>query len=136
MDVQAEGQKSDQAQTFFRETLSGDAGEGYDVRPEDFVPHPGTMLVKPDSPETLSEGGIHLPDVAQRDRRTGTIVTVTAPLNAADPDFYKTGDRILFRLPSTDAHIDFKEGGRHVILQWCGDISDEILGRFDKPGKV
>lgn len=131
MTVEAENQVSEPAQTFFKDLLGGAAGEGFDCRPEDFVPHPGTMLVRPDSPEQQSEGGIHLPDIAQKDRRTGVIVTVTPPLDAVDREFYKPGNRILFRLPANDAHIHFRGQGVFVILQYCGSIDDEVLGRFD-----
>ncbi len=92
---------------------------------EGFKPAAGTIVVKRAAPETLSDGGIHLPDRAQRQQSIGAVVAV----NDDDDGPYKVGDLVFFRSGGYPMELD--KGDEYLILQFRGCIDDEVLGKFD-----
>jgi co-chaperonin GroES (HSP10) len=96
--------------------------KGLSVR--DFQPASGTIVVKPAAPETLTEGGIHLPPSAQQAQKIGAVVAVNADADCP----YDVGDLVLFR--SGGAKMSLDKGDEYLILQYRGCIDDEVLGKF------
>lgn len=59
------------------------------------------VLIKPDAPETKTEGGIIIPDSAQKVNRNGTVVNVgegayDQNTGAFKPTVVRSGDRVIF----------------------------------------
>jgi co-chaperonin GroES (HSP10) len=88
-----------------------------------FEPATGTIVVKKVPPETLTEGGIHLPPSAQRAQNIGAVVAVNG-----DECPYAVGDLVCFR--SGGYPLQLREGDEYLILQYRGAIDDEVLGKF------
>lgn len=106
-------------------------------RPEHFIPHPDTVLVRVLPPESKTSGGLHIPDLAQAERRIGVVMAVH-PSQKHDPALsqwrefpYQPGDTVFFRsyagekLPF-DGHDDL------FVLQYRRGADTDILGRFDE----
>lgn len=89
-----------------------------------FKPASGTIVVKRAAPETLSEGGIHLPERAQRQQNIGAVVAI----NDEDDCPYEVGDLVFFRSGGYPMELD--KGDEYLILQFRGCIDDEVLGKF------
>ena len=95
---------------------------------EDFQPAPNTIVIKRADPETLTAGGIHLPDVALKTPSIGTVV-------AAHKDcFYKVGDIVVTRSVVSGTPFSIKEGDQYEICQIYGSLDDEVVGRFPANG--
>lgn len=118
--------KSDVISTYYTELLE----RSHDRISEDsvatFVPHTNTVLVSPDPPDTESKQGIIFPESAIQDKNFGTVLAVP------EDCMYQVGDRVLFRSQG-GTKLEFPDVGQCVILQFTGDIDDEILGKFVKP---
>ncbi len=91
---------------------------------EDFKPATGTIVVKQAAPETVTEGGLHLPESAQKETNFGAVVAV----NCDDRCPYSVGDLVFFR--KGGYFMELHEGDKYLILQYRGCIDDEILGKF------
>lgn len=89
-----------------------------------FQPASGTIVVKRAAPDTLTEGGIHLPQSAQRQQNIGAVVAV----NDDDGCPYQVGDLVFFR--SVGYPMELDKGDEYLILQYRGCIDDEVLGKF------
>lgn len=89
-----------------------------------FQPASGTIVVKRAAPDTLTEGGIHLPQTAQRQQNIGAVVAV----NDDEECPYAVGDLVFFRSGGYPMELD--KGDEYLILQYRGCIDDEVLGRF------
>lgn len=66
-----------------------------------FTPVDDRVIVKPDTPDEVSKGGIVLPDQSKDPPKTGTVVAV-GPGRLNDdgerlPMFVKCGDRVVFQ---------------------------------------
>lgn len=82
------------------------------------------VAVRPDEPEKVSSGGIHIPEEYQEERRTGTVEAVgLGKLDPKDgsrtPLDLKEGDCVVFRRFAGSKFDDF---GLVILTQ------DEILG--------
>lgn len=89
-----------------------------------FQPASGTIVVKRAAPEVLTEGGIHLPESAQRQQNIGSVVAV----NDDEECPYQVGDLVFFRSGGYPMELD--KGDEYLILQYRGCIDDEVLGKF------
>lgn len=89
-----------------------------------FKPASGTIVVKRADPETLTDGGLHLPLSAQRQQNIGAVVAV----NEDDDCPYAVGDLVFFR--SGGYPMELAKGDEYLILQFRGCIDDEVLGKF------
>lgn len=117
------------AATFFGELLESSRSRRVYDTVENFVPHPRTLVVCPDPKEEVTPGGLILPDQAQTPKDIGTVVA--APL---DDPHYQVGDRVIFR-NSAPEEVEFSDIGKCIILQYCGEVDDQILGRFQREGE-
>ena len=125
MTVAVEKHESEVVQRDYGRLLEDSYSRAENDHVQNFVPHKGTLLVKPDPPETTTKSGIHLPEVAIQQKQIGTVLAVSE-----DDGDYHVGDRVLFRARAGTA-ISFPEpAGECKLLQYCGDIDDEILGKF------
>lgn len=84
-----------------------------------FRPIGARLLVLPDEPETMSPGGIVLPDAAQANSKLGTVVAVGKGQRNENGDYSKpeakVGDRVLFTSYGTEGiEVDGKD---HLLLR-------------------
>jgi co-chaperonin GroES (HSP10) len=124
MTIQLEEQQSEAVQRDYGRLLQDSIDRIQKDCVENFIPHPGTILVRPDPPDTKSDNGIILPDCAIKQKLFGTVLAVHEASSS-----YAIGDRVLFRARA-GTKITFPDVGECLILQYCGDIDDEILGKF------
>lgn len=93
------------------------------VSPEDFLPLPGTILVTLPPIQTVTKGGIELPDSAQKPPLIACVLSVpddaTCPVQPGDWVFYRAGH--LQELPLAD-HENLG------YLQYADDATSELLG--------
>ncbi|MHC4067203.1 MAG: co-chaperone GroES family protein [Planctomycetota bacterium] len=102
-----------------------------DFAPEDFVPAPNTILARRLPADTMTEGGLHLPENVQEEK----LVCVVLAINEEDQGDYKPGDIIFVRGAYSGQNLPFKGWDDLLILQYRGEIDDDILGRFRRPEK-
>lgn len=95
-----------------------------------FQPASGTIVVKKAPPEALTEGGIHLPQIAQRQQNIGVVMAINKDTDCP----YQVGDLVFFRSGGYPMELD--KGDEYLILQYRGCIDDEVLGKFVEPGKT
>lgn len=99
-----------------------------DVGPASIIPRPNTLLVRLVDPDKMTSGGLHLPEMALREKGLGVVLRVN-PLQAKEC-FYAEGDLVLFRTHAGQV-IELEAEGQFVLLQWTGGIDDEILAKID-----
>lgn len=90
---------------------------------EGFRPSPGAVLVKPVPRETMTDGGLYIPEQAQQPPQVG--VVVSAGDNSCP---YQQGQVVLFRW-GTGTEVTLSDGD-FMLLQYRGAIDDDILGCF------
>lgn len=89
-----------------------------------FQPAAGTIVVKKAPPETLTEGGLVLPDSVQQEPNIGVVVAINADADCP----YSVGDVVFFR---TGGYLmELAHGDKYLIMQYRGCIDDEVLGKF------
>jgi chaperonin GroES len=72
------------------------------------------VIVKADAPETVSAGGIIIPDTAQEKPQRGTVMAA-GPGKKDEPTSVKPGDKVLFgKYGSTEITID---GVEYLIMR-------------------
>lgn len=96
---------------------------------EELQPAPHTIVIKQADAETLTAGGIILPDCASKQPAIGTVVAVNK-----DEEFYEVGDLVVIRSAMSGTPISLRDGQEFLVLQAHGTIDDEILGKFPKKG--
>ncbi len=96
---------------------------------EELQPAPNTIVIKQADAETLTDGGIHLPENAVKRPAIGTVVAIHQ-----DEDFYEVGDLVVIRSCVSGTPISLKSGDEFIVLQCNGTIDDEVLGRFPANG--
>lgn len=69
---------------------------------DELVPHPGKVIVERDPAQSVSAGGIVIPDTAQRHGREATVVAAGAPASG----WLSPGDRVLVNRGSGQALDD------------------------------
>ena len=70
------------------------------------------VIVEPVEAETVTKGGIIIPDTAQEKPQKGTVIA-TGKGKADEPMEVKAGDTVLFgKYSGTEVHIDDKKGKR------------------------
>jgi co-chaperonin GroES (HSP10) len=123
--------RSDQVSQFYPNIVNGKIEKPTAESAANFRPHPGTVLVVADPPDRESKGGIIIPEKHLVDKNMGTVVA--AP--DLDP-LYAVGDRVLFRSQNSEKLTMMFDGKEveYVVLQYRGDIDDQILGKFVSEG--
>lgn len=95
-----------------------------------FHPRPGCLLVAVDDPETVTKGGIILPETAlgYEVRWTGTIVKLGSEL----PEYLTVGLRVMFT-KGTGEDVAFRGMEKRVmkLFDWVKGPDCPILGWFD-----
>lgn len=100
------------------------------VKPENIIPHAGTLLVRMIPPDACSKGGIHIPEMAKKEKGLGVVV------RAGSGTGYSEGDTVLFRTHSGQpVPFTSEPGAEYLFLQVSGGIDDEILAKieFEEP---
>lgn len=97
--------------------------KGLDIK--DFQPAAGTIVVKKAPPDKITDGGLHLPQTAQRQQNIGAVVAI----NVDEGCPYKVGDLVFFRSGGYPMQLDRDD--EYLILQYRGCIDDEVLGKFE-----
>lgn len=59
------------------------------------IPTPPHLIIRPDTEEQVTSGGIIIPDTAKEKKNTATVVKVAKKVNNYKPMF-KEGERIMF----------------------------------------
>lgn len=92
-----------------------------------FVPCKGNILVVVPPPMTRTDGGIHLPDTAQRDQSIGRVASIPS-----DPHCpVEVGDWVIFR-SGAFTPVRFGERTDLYLLQYCDGPESDILGFVEK----
>jgi len=91
---------------------------------EDFIPASGTIVLKQYDPETVTAGGIHIPEAYATEQLCGEVVAI--PEEQCE---YALGDIVLFRCGGCPVVLNDTS---YIVVQFRGAIDDEILGRFKK----
>src|SRR3990172_11739267 len=120
-------------------------GEIKDFRPEHFVPHPGTILVRVPPPDDKTKGGLVIPDMAKEEKRIGVVLAVHSsqkrtwhkgtgqpgqPDELEAPEMpYQPGDVVLFRSFGGEK-MPFEGHDDMYLLQYRTDADSDILGKF------
>ena len=117
--------KSQPAQTYYGAILNDAYQKRIGIKNEKFIPHPGTMIVKADDPDTETKGGIIIPDRATEAKATGVIIAVRD-----DDEHYEIGDRVLFRKQNVAQTVPLEGVGDCIILQYCGGVDDDVLAKI------
>lgn len=88
-----------------------------------FKPLSNKIVVKRDKAEEKTQGGLYVPDTAQKKENKGTVIAV-GPGKKDSPMEAKPGDRILFSSFS-GTEIQGDDGETYLVMQ-----EDEILTTF------
>ncbi len=100
-----------------------------DLTIEQFEPAIGTIIIQKFDPETLTEGGIHIPEMACKKPALGTVMVVYK--TASGPECpYKRGDIVVIRSEHCGSEIAVGKSDVYHAVQFRGCIDDEVLGRF------
>lgn len=101
-------------------------------KPEHFIPHPNTVLVRVPPPESQTTGGIHIPDLAQEEKRIGVVLAVH-PSQRGNGFPYQPSDVVFFRSYGGEK-LPFEGHDDLFVLQYRQDADSDILGKFDTAG--
>ena len=91
----------------------------------DFIPARRNLVVEPIPPDTVTKGGLVIPEAAKTDKSVGWAVAVHP-----DDKEYAIGDLIYFRF-GAGQQIRI-EGRDVVVLQYFSDSFGDILGHWPR----
>lgn len=99
------------------------------MKPGDFVPSPGMILVKILPPEETTKGGLIIPDSIREERRAGHVLAVN-PSDEKQGCPYGVKDLVVIRAMGGEA-IPFEDcEDRYRVIAWSNDGTSDILGSF------
>lgn len=121
--------------------------EGLDgFKPEDIIPAPFTILVRVVPPDTMTKGGLHLPDMAQKEKGIAVVMALPENVCLMATRFEKAegtplcpwelGDVVLYSRNAGEALSDDADAdGEYILMGWNPeDCTSDILGKIKSGG--
>jgi co-chaperonin GroES (HSP10) len=94
-----------------------------DLSNHEFVPWSNYVVVKKYTPDTMTRGGLHLPESFMKEKCWGEVVQIGAGVQDL-----AVGDKVLFR---DGCGRDLSIVGKNlVLLEYRDDFENDILGTF------
>lgn len=111
---------------------SGYSQEVIDILADNCVPSPGRIAVLLDTPETMTEAGLHLGPSANQADETGLIFRVGTPLDDF-PHAFEAGQRAFFAKYSGSA-IDMMVGEKKISVTVMS--AQDVMATITKGTKI
>lgn len=114
---------TDMTQALYEPITDSRPGDLANFNVEDFNPCDGSILVIVPPPETETEGGLYLPEVAQTPASVGKVVAVPSDQDCP----VSLGDWVFFR-EGTGTPMTFEKREDILLIQYCEGPASEIIG--------
>ncbi len=106
--------------------MSDDNGQKREFTVKGFRMAANSILVETLPPRQVTDGGIHIPDAHQQERKIGRVLAIPEGL-AADECPYLVDDYVMY-CDGAGKTVGIEGRDDLLVLQWCGEIADDILG--------
>lgn len=128
-------QPGSQVDRHYRKLSDRSVSAGTEFRPEDVWPAPGMILTRLVPPDTMTAGGLYLPE-NRTNKEKGTAVVITVNEQDEKTCYYQKGDVIIYARYAGQP-VDFaqtsSDEGEYVLFQW--EDAAEVFGKITGAGR-